>query len=455
MSQTLHVVGSGLAGTLAALYLAQQQEKVVLLERRPDLRKVEQPAGRSINLALSARGLYALQEVGLAEQVLAQALPMKGRMMHDRQGQLTFQAYGLHPHECIYSISRAALNQVLLDAAEAAGVEIRFQQRATGMDFEQRQLEMLDETTGQVYTLSQTPVIGADGAGSALRRSLIQRVRVNYQQDYLEHGYKELSMPPGPQGDFQLDPGALHIWPRQHFMLIALPNPDRSFTCTLFLDFEGAESFEQLQTPEAVSAFFAAQFGDVPPLIPDLCQQFFDNPTGVLATIRTAPWQVDDQLLLLGDAAHAIVPFFGQGMNAAFEDCTVLAALQREARASGTLDWAELFARFFELRKANAEAIADLALENFIEMRDKVADPAFLLRKRVSLELEARYPESFIPKYSLVSFHRVPYRAALQQGELQQALLTELIGNTTTFEAIDWQKAPALMARYQAEIASL
>lgn len=444
------VVGSGLSGTLMALYLAQTGLKVTLYERRPDPRQVAQPAGRSINLALSTRGLYALREVGLEQQVLSRCLPMKGRMMHSSAGQLRFQRYGLQEHEYINSISRPFLNEVLMDAAEAAGVQIRFNQRCTGHDFERAQTQFLDQNTQTPYLISGCPVIGADGAGSALRRSLVQRVRVNYSQAYLDHGYKELSILPGPDGDFQLDPQALHIWPRHSFMLIALPNPDKTFTCTLFLAFDGPASFAHLQTPAELEAFFEREFPDALALMPHLQEEFFANPTGALATVRCGPWQVEDQLLLIGDAAHAVVPFYGQGMNAAFEDCTLLMQAYREHGP----DWEQVFAEFYRQRKADADAIADLALDNFIEMRDSVANAAFLLRKAVGLKLEERYPETFIPKYSLVSFHRVPYAQAKRHGELQQALLQELCRDLQSPEDLDWQRAEHLMQHYHQQIAA-
>ncbi|MGV3525228.1 MAG: FAD-dependent oxidoreductase [Candidatus Sericytochromatia bacterium] len=443
----VNVVGSGLAGTLLALTLAREGLDVTLYERRSDPRRVAQSAGRSINLALSARGLHALEAVGLQESILKQALPMRGRMMHSRKGELQFSRYGLHDHEYINSISRAGLNAALLDAAEAAGVTIYFQQRCTGMDFAQRRAQFCDDRNGEAYTLDATPILAADGAGSALRQSLVQRTRVDYHQEYLPHGYKELTIPPGPDGDFQLDPAALHIWPRHSFMLIALPNPDKSFTCTLFLAFDGDASgpgFDQLDSEARVQAFFEREFADLLPLIPDLTRQFAAHPTGALATVRCAPWYVEDQLLLVGDAAHAIVPFFGQGMNAAFEDCTLLLAAWREHGP----DWGAVFAHFYRERKPNADAIAQLALDNFVEMRDKVADPVFLLHKQVGLQLEARYPDHFVPKYSLVSFHRVPYADALRHGELQQALLTQLCEGLTRPEDVDWTLADSLMADF-------
>ncbi len=439
-----HIVGSGLAGTLMSVYLAQRGLRVKLYERRADMRKVEMPAGRSINLALSARGLFALEEVGLKDKVLTQALPMRGRMMHSTTGELTYQAYG-QPHEYINSISRAYLNEELLNAAEAAGVHIAFEQRCHGFDFETGAAQM--EGPEGPYALGDAPVIGADGAGSALRTSLIRRVRVNYHQDYLPHGYKELTIPP-KNGDFQMEPEALHIWPREKFMLIALPNPDKSFTCTLFLAFEGAVSFEALQDPESVQAFFETHFPDVIPLAPDYLEEFARNPTGVLSTLRCDPWYVKDQLMLIGDASHAIVPFFGQGMNAAFEDCTLLnAALKKHDQVEAA------FRAFYTQRKPDAEAIADMALDNFIEMRDRVADEKFLLHRQVALEMEKRFPEQFLSRYSMVSFQRVPYAVAQHKGQAQQELLTRLCADIERAEEVNWEVAANALADLQERFA--
>lgn len=441
MNTDFHVVGSGLAGTLMALYLAQSGYQTDLYERRPDIRQVDLPAGRSINLALSARGLFALEEVGLKEEVLKQALPMRGRMMHSPSSQLTYQAYG-QPHEYINSISRDYLNKTLLNAAEAAGVNIHFSHCCVGYDFQQA--EALMESPEGSYTLKDTPIIGADGAGSALRSALTQRVRVNYHQDYLPHGYKEISIPAGANDTFQMEPEALHIWPRENFMFIALPNPDKTFTCTLFLAFEGAISFEQLNTEQAITNFFETYFPDIPTLAPHYLEEFKKNPVGVLSTLRCDPWYVKDQLLLIGDASHAIVPFFGQGMNAAFEDCTLL---NQALKTYGTQNLEQAFKAFYTDRKPNAEAIADMALDNFIEMRDTVADPQFLLHKKVALALETRYPEQFASRYQMVSFQRVPYADAQQQGRFQKELLNTLCLGIKTVDQVDWSLAEALLKK--------
>ncbi|PIQ28261.1 kynurenine 3-monooxygenase [bacterium (Candidatus Blackallbacteria) CG17_big_fil_post_rev_8_21_14_2_50_48_46] len=443
--QELTLVGSGLSGTLLSLFMAQAGHKVRLFERRSDMRKVPQGAGRSINLALSARGIHALEEVGLKAAVMKDAIPMRGRMVHDRQGNLNFQAYG-QTGEVIHSISRAALNETLISAAEETGkIQIHFDQRCTGYDFANHSVHFEDQIDQSHYAFhAEGPVLGADGAGSALRKSLVDRVGVNYAQNYLEYGYKELTIPPTEAGGFRMEAHALHIWPRSTFMLIALPNPDGSFTCTLFYPFEGPQSFEQLQTPAQVRSFFESEFSDAVPLLENLESEFFENPTGALATIHLSPWYSGSELLLLGDAAHAIVPFFGQGMNCAFEDCTVL----KEVMQAEANDWGAIFKAYHQRRKPDADAIAALALENFIEMRDSVNDPVFVLHKKVSLLLEQRFGERFIPKYSQVSFHRVPYALARLHGKYQQELLHELCEGLNSPEALDWQKAEILLEAY-------
>lgn len=437
------LVGAGLAGSLMALYLAQAGYGVTLYEKRPDMRSHDLGGGRSINLALSARGLYALEEVGLKDKVLEAAIPMHGRMMHDTEGQLTYQAYG-KKHQYINSISRSYLNEILIQAAEDSGqVELLFEHSCTGYDFATQTARFKDLKTQSTQSLKTPWIMGCDGVGSPLRKALINRVRVNYEQAFLDHGYKELTLPPGPDGAFQIEKNALHIWPRGELMLIALPNPDGSFTCTLFMPFEGEESFEALQTPDVVRAFFERLFPDILPFLPELEQEFFDNPTGYLSTLYTGPWHVEDHFMILGDAAHAIVPFFGQGMNAAFEDCTLL--MQALKQYPSRL---EAFTQFYTQRKPDADAIAEMALENFIEMRDKVADPHFLLKKKASLWLQEHYPDDFVPMYSLVSFHRMRYHLVQALGGMQAQLLDTLCQGKTSLEQLDSALAKQLMTSY-------
>lgn len=435
------VLGAGLTGPLLSLYLARQGYRVTLYEKRPDLRRIHLSAGKSINLAISARGLHALAEVGLLPAIEKVMLPMQGRHMHDKQGGQTFQPYGQAPHECIHSISRGHLNHVLLDAAEATGlVHIQFETVGHHFDLTRNILTLKHEQTGAEHRVTAPVILGTDGSASLLRHTLMQQTGYQQQEDLLDYGYKELTIPPTASGDFALNPQALHIWPRSTYMLIALPNPDRSFTGTLFLPHQGEPGFEQLITPEQVTSFFAEQFSDTLPLIPHLSDDFLNHPTGVLGTVRCYPWSWQGQLLLLGDAAHAIVPFFGQGMNCAFEDCSVLNQLMPQYDT-----WESLFKAFETNRKPDTDAIATLALDNFVEMRDKVGEPHFLLQKKVSLMLEARYPQHFIPKYSMVSFHRTPYREALRQGQIQDAILAQLCQGLTASEQLDWALAEQLL----------
>lgn len=437
------MVGAGLTGPLLAICLMQRGLRVEIYERRPDMRRVRTRAGRSINLAISTRGIYALREAGLWDEMRRIIVPMKGRMMHSLAGQLTFQRYGKNDTEVINSISRADLNVALMNAAEACGVAIHFGERCTGFDAATGAVRFRNEETGRESRVQSDALIGTDGSASAIRLEMQKLGRFNLSQEYLDYGYKELTIPAGPSGKHLLESSALHIWPRGAYMLIALPNIDGTFACILFLPFQGNESFAKLGTAEQAAAFFADRFADAAPLMPQLKENYTSNPTGAMVTIRCSPWHVSGKALLLGDAAHAIVPFFGQGMNCAFEDCTVfLELLDRH----GT-DWAKLFAEFERARKANTDAIAELALENFIEMRDRVADPRFLLRKKVELALEAKYPRLFVPKYAMVTFHRVPYSVALSRGKIQDRLLTELCDSITRIEDLDWQKADALMRR--------
>ncbi|HEY4950321.1 MAG TPA: NAD(P)/FAD-dependent oxidoreductase [Candidatus Acidoferrales bacterium] len=442
-SHTITLVGAGLTGPLLAISLAQRGFPVQIFERRPDMRLIRTSAGRSINLAVSTRGIHALREAGLWDQMSRIIIPMKGRMMHSLTGELTFQPYGKNDTEVINSISRADLNVTLMNAAEAQGVKIRFGERCIGMDWTIGAARFRNEETGRETTADSEVVIGTDGSASAIRQDMQKLGRLNFSQEVLDYGYKELTIAAGAGGKHVLELNALHIWPRGAYMLIALPNIDGTFACILFLPFEGPVSFANLDTREKASNFFAERFADALPLMPQLRENYSGNPTGSMVTIKSAPWQVDGKVLLLGDSAHAIVPFFGQGMNCAFEDCTVfLELLDRHGP-----NWAKLFQEFEQGRKPNTDAIADMALENFIEMRDRVADPRFLFRKKVELALEAKYPRHFVPKYAMVTFHRVPYSVAFSRGKIQDRLLAELCDPISRIEDLDWKKADHLIHR--------
>lgn len=436
-SNRVIVIGAGLAGTLMSILLARRGLGVELFERLPDLRRNPIPAGRSINLALAARGIHALELAGVMDRVRPLMIPMPGRMLHDVDGKLTFIPYGQREHETIYSISRPGLNQVLLDAAERAGVAVRFRQAALRVDFSHANVLMHDEIAGRDYELPLNRVIGADGAGSPLRRSLVAETSVRCTEELLAHGYKELTLPAGPDGKHRIAANALHIWPRGGFMLIALPNLHGTFTVTLFLPLEGSESFQSLRTAAAVEAFFATHFPDAHALMPDLAEQFLANPTGWMGTIRCERWSADGRLMLIGDAAHAITPFHGQGMNCAFEDCVELdRCMQQHA------DWSAPLAAYERERHADTDAIADMAIENYLEMRDTVRDPKFQLQKQLSLELERRHPQRFVPRYSMVMFHHdIPYAVAFERGRIQAQILDELTRDADTLSQIDYATA--------------
>lgn len=440
-AETITLIGAGLNGPLLAMGLVRRGFAVETYERRPDMRKVRMSAGRSINLALSTRGIHALSEAGLWDEMQKIILPMKGRMMHSLTSELTFQPYGKDEAEVINSISRADLNIALMNSAEAEGVKIHFQQRCTGIDLKTATVRLRDETTGKERTVASSVVIGCDGSASAIRSQMLKLNRFNFSQQYLDYGYKELTIPAGQDGKHLLETNALHIWPRGNYMLIALPNVDGTFACILFLPFEGPDSFAQLSSHPSVQEFFRSRFPDAVPLMPHLADNFVANPTGTMVTIKCSPWHVEGRVLLLGDAAHAIVPFFGQGINCGFEDCTCFLGLLDEHGA----DWGRVFREFEEARKVNTDAIADLAVENFVEMRDRVADPRFLFRKKVELALEAKYPRLFVPKYAMVTFHRIAYATALQRGMVQDRMLTELCHRIDRVEDLDWNKAERLI----------
>lgn len=421
MAQRITLIGSGLVGSLLSIYLARKGHKVELFERRPDLRTNRISAGRSINLALSDRGWKGLDGVGISDEIRKVALPMKGRMMHPVSGDLTYLPYG-KGDQAINSVSRGGLNCVLMDLAEKEGVKIHFEHRCTAIDLEKA--TSVYEFNGKSVTNEADVIFATDGAFSAGRlQMMLGSDRFQYSQSYLEQGYKELSIPP-VNGDFALDPNCLHIWPRDSYMLIALPNMDRSFTCTLFFPFEGEPSFSSLNTPEKGVEFFKKVFPDTIPLMPDLYEEFRNNPSSSLVTVKCTPWNFKDKLLLVGDAAHAIVPFYGQGMNCGFEDCVVLNELMDKFND----DWNKIFPEFTRIRKPDADAIAELAVGNFIEMRDRVGKPAFLLQKKIEGWFSGKHPDKWIPLYTMVTFRPdIRYSIAMQEGSKQEAIMQKVL----------------------------
>jgi len=439
------LVGTGLAGSLLAISLARRGYRVTLLERRLDPRKTAASAGRSINLALANRGISALEEVGVMESLRSALIPMAGRMLHDEEGRLRLIPYGNKPHEVIHSVSRGGLNALLLNAAESTGrVSIRFGETVCGVDFADRKVRFLAAGNPERQTQA-TPydvLIGTDGSASAVRAAILERTGGRLDEEPLGHGYKELTIPAAAGGQFRMEKNALHIWPRGEYMLIALPNADGSFTATLFLPNQGKESFQALTTPEAVDALFERRFADAIPLMPGLGEDFFGNPTGHLETIRCEPWSFEDHALVLGDAAHAIVPFHGQGMNAAFEDCSAF----DQCLGDPDRPWNEVFADFEERRRPNTDAIADMALENYIEMRSTVREPKFQLKKDLSFRLEERHPGRFIPRYSMVMFHTIPYAEAKRRGAIQEEILDELTSRAASLDEVDLARADRLIA---------
>jgi kynurenine 3-monooxygenase len=413
------LVGSGLAGGLLAAYLGRRGYDVDLYERRVDPREGNIVGGRSINLAISTRGIHALERIGIADEALRHAIPMRGRMIHDKSGALHFAPYDVDPKKCINSIGRASLNTAVIEAAQRySNVRVHFNHKCTDVDLDNAVCHLENET-GKL-TVRGDAVIGVDGAFSAVRASMQQNIdNFQYDESYLAHGYKELTIPPGPNDSWQMEKNALHIWPRRSFMMIALPNPDGSFTCTLFWEFEGPRSFATTKTEDDVRRFFDEEFPDAVPLMPTLLEDFKNNPTGSLVTIRCAPWYYRDRVCLLGDAAHAVVPFYGQGMNAAFEDCVVL----DECLEKFPNNRERVFAEYFSRRKENADALADLAIGNFVEMRDKTASRTFRAKKKLDHFLEAALPGMYLPLYTMVTFTRVPYAQAARRARLQDRIL--------------------------------
>ena len=436
------LIGSGLAGGLLAAYLGRRGYEVDLYERRADPREGNIVGGRSINLAISTRGIDALEQIGIADEALRHAIPMRGRMIHDKSGALHFSPYDVDPKNCINSIGRGALNTAVIEAAQRyPNVRVYFNHKCTDVDLDSatahletsfvaagspqdESVRMADvsaaNSENQIISAHGDAVIGVDGAFSAVRQSMQMQISgFEYDESYLAHGYKELTIPPAPDGSWRMEKNALHIWPRKSFMMIALPNPDSSFTCTLFWEFEGQRSFATTKTDDDVRRFFEEEFPDAVPLMPTLLDDFKNNPTGSLVTIRCAPWFYRDKVCLVGDAAHAVVPFYGQGMNAAFEDCVVL----DECLEKFPDNRERAFAEYFSRRKVNADALADLAIGNFIEMRDKTASKTFRAKKKLDHLLEAALPGIYLPLYTMVTFTRIPYAQAARRAKRQDRML--------------------------------
>ena len=443
-AKRIAIIGGGPAGSLLAILLARRGLKPVVIERGPQFSYAAPRGGRSINLALAARGIAALRRVGIEAEVAKLLIPMRGRMVHDLRGAQRFLPYGQRATEEIYSVSRATLNTLLYElAAQRHGVEYRFGQQCVGVDTDGTPL--IDAGLGS-QRLEADVVLAADGAGSEVRRALAASGAITAREELLDHGYKELTLA-ARGGEFALNDNALHIWPRGGFMLIGLPNPDHTFTATLFLPHRGEPSFASVGSAEA-RAFFEREFADAVPLIPKLEHDYAEHPVGLLGTVQCTPWSFANRVLLVGDAAHAIVPFHGQGMNAAFEDCVVLDELiGRHQNAQGH-DWPAIFAAFEADRAPNAHAIAEMALENYREMRDDVRDPKFQLRADLSFELERRFPGRFIPRYSMVMFHpEISYAEAQRRGALQTQILRELSDSVESLPQVDFARAATLVAR--------
>lgn len=418
-------MGAGLVGSLLSIYLAKRGHKIDLFERRPDMRKTKMSAGKSINLALSDRGWKGLEGVGIAEEIKKIAIPMYGRYIHHRDGSTAFQPYG-KDNQAIYSVSRAEINMRLMDLAEQQkNVNIHFNERCTSIDRNKLEAHFENAETHVTRTVQSDLLFGSDGAFAASRLNMqLSSDRFEYNQHYISAGYKELIIPPGPNGEFMIEKNALHIWPRGSFMMIALPNTDGNFTCTLFFPFEGEKSFATVKTREDVQKFFEAEFPDAVPLMPTLLDDYMNNPTSSLVTVKCFPWTFDDKIALIGDAAHAIVPFYGQGMNCGFEDCVVLNELIDKHKEN----WPVILEEYQTLRKPDADAIADLAIMNFIEMRDKTADPKFLLQKKIEANFSGKHPDKWIPLYSMVTYSpHIRYSTALRSGQKQEEIMQKIM----------------------------
>ncbi len=439
--KNIAIMGAGLVGSLLSLYLAKRGHKVDVYERRADLRKTTIDGGRSINLALSDRGWRALRGIGIEEDVRKVAIPMYGRVMHDEEGNLTYQPYGKEG-QAIYSVSRGGLNVALMNLSEPdENINYHFNRQALDVNLRENEVQLRNTETADIELVKPDLLFGADGAFSVVRGAMQRTERFNYEQSYLEYGYKELTIP-AANGTWALEKNALHIWPRGNYMMIALPNLDGSFTCTLFFPYEGERSFNAIKTDTDLLNFFLEVFPDAVPLMPNLADDYFSNPVGSLVTIKCFPWSFEDKSLLIGDASHAVVPFYGQGMNAGFEDITVLDQMLDGFDGE---DWEALFKAFERKRKPNADAIADLAVMNFIEMRDKVADPRFLLRKKIEGKISQQFPDKWIPLYSMVTFSDFPYSYALETGQCQDKIMQKVMKHIQSIEDYDKPEVQKLL----------
>ncbi len=437
-SKSITLIGAGLAGALLAILLARRGWRVDVYEKRGDPRVKGYEGGRSINLALAERGRNALRQADADETVMRQAVMMRGRMVHFLDGRQQLQRYGRDDSEVIWSIHRGDLNIALLDLAEQAGAHLHFHKRLDDVDFDARKAGFIDDRDGTRHGVGFEALVGADGAGSSLRAAMMRQSDLGERTEFLGHSYKELEIPPSEDGSFKIEPNALHIWPRGHYMCIALPNDEMTFTVTLFLPNQGDPSFDTIRTGADAMALFQRDFADAVPLIPALEQDWERNPPGLLATLYLDRWHIDRRAVLLGDAAHAMVPFHGQGMNCAFEDCVVLAR-----KLEGHPDMAEAFAAFVAERQPNALAIQHMALENYLEMRDRVDDPDFLLQRELERVLQERHPGRFVPHYTMVTFMLIPYATALERSEIQRQILVEATHGLDSLDAIDWDAVDA------------
>ncbi|HJQ68348.1 MAG TPA: NAD(P)/FAD-dependent oxidoreductase [Blastocatellia bacterium] len=450
------IVGAGMGGAMMATYLARRGCQVEVYERRGDMRREPIEKGKSINMTLAARGLKALEEVGLLDEVMRLTMPLKGRIVHELSNEVNYQPYGKNDDEVIHSVTRNGLNAILMNAAQSyPNVRFHFRMRCVRLDKENGALQFRNEETGELVDVESDLIIGADGAFSTIRQQMHRGIRANYQQDFLDWGYKELTIPPGPDGSFQMNEAGLHLWPRGNYMLMAMPNSDRSFTCTCILPFEGENSFASIRTEADVMALFKSQFSDVVPLLPNLAQEFLTNRSVEMITTYTAPWYYKDRIVLIGDACHAVVPFYGLGMNTAFEDCSVLDA----CLAQWNGDAERVFVEYQGLRKRNTDILANLSKQNFIELRDKVQSPVFLARKKVDIALNRIFPRHWVPLYTMMTHTTMPYSEALarhtRRNRIARLLGLDVALFTTAGLMVAGGFAKRLLARKRRPIAEV